>query len=164
MRKLWTILGVLLALSAGGYLAAAHLSGGAFPTPGLKVGGERGELRRTALSFWEDIQFKDFTAAAGYHAPDVRDTVDIPYLIQRIFLQKPELLDIMEVEVVLVDLDSTGQRARVKTRLKVKDLALERVMERELLLYFSREDAQSPWYMRLEDSLRGAEADPDKKH
>lgn len=164
MRKLWTVLAVLGAVGAGGYLAAAHLSGGAFPTPGLQVGGDRGALRRTALSFWEDIQFKDFSAAAAYHAPDVRESVDIPYLIQRIFLQKPELLDIMEVEVVLVDLDSTGRRARVKTRLKVKDLALERVMEREILLYFSREDAAAPWYMKLEDSLRAAEADQDKKH
>jgi len=164
VAKWWTVLAGVGALGVGGYLAAAHLSGGAFPTPGVELGGERGELRRTALAFWEDIQFKDYAQAARYHAPDVQESVDIPYLIQRIFLQKPELLDIMEVEVVLVDLDSSGRRARVKTRLKVKDLALERIAEREVLLYFFREGADAPWHMRLEDSLRAAEADKGKKH
>ena len=148
----------------GGYLSAAHLSGGAFPTPGLDLGGDRGLLRRKGLGFWEDIQFKDFAAAAAYHDPAIQGAVDIPYLIQRIFLQKPELLDIMEIEVVMVDIDSTGKRARVKTRLKVKDLALVKILEREIILYFHRDDADSPWYMVLEDSLRMGEADPDKKH
>lgn len=164
MAKWWTVLAGVGALGLGGYLGAAHLSGGAFPTPGVEVGGDRGLLRRTALSFWEDIQFKDYAQAAAYHAPDVQASVDIPFLIQRIFLQKPELLDIMEVEVVLVDLDSSGRRARVKTRLKVKDLALERIAEREILLYFFRDDPAAPWHMRLEDSLRAAEADKAKKH
>ena len=163
MRK-WLILGAVVLTLGGGYLAAAHLSGGAFPTPGVAVGGDRGLLRRTALSFWEDIKFKDFAAASGYHAPDVQDTVDIPYLIQRIFMQKPEFLDVMEVEVVLADIDSTGKRARVKTRLKVKDLSMERIGEREVILYFYRDALDTPWYMRLEDSLRVAEADKDKKH
>ena len=70
----------------------------------------------------------------------------------------------MEIEVVMVDIDSTGKRARVKTRLKVKDLALVKILEREIILYFHRDDADSPWYMVLEDSLRMGEADPDKKH
>lgn len=154
---------VILTL-AGGYLAAAHLSGGAFPTPGLALGGELGELRRTAMSFWEDIQFKDFTQAASYHHPDKQDTVDIPYLLQRVFLVKPEALDIMGYEIVMADLDSSGNRARIRTRIKAKDLIREKVMDRELMLFFQRESADSPWYMVLEDSLRNLEGDDDKLH
>lgn len=162
--KKWLILaGVVLAL-AGGYLGMAHVSGGAFPTLGVPVGGDRGELRRTSLDFWEDIQFKDFDRAAGYHAPERQDEVDIPYLIQRLFLVKPEMLDIMEYEVVLCDIDSTGDRGRVKTRLKVKELTMGHIKEREVMLYFHRENSASPWYMELEDSLRYIEGDKDKKH
>lgn len=163
MRRPLVLAAIVLSLG-GGYLAAAHFSGGAFPTPGLAVGGDRGELRRLALSFWEDIKFKDFEGAARYHAEDVRDSVDIPYLLQRIFLQKPELLDFMEFEVVLAEVDSSGTRARVKTRVKVKDLAMKKVLEREIILYFRRAAAGDPWHMQLEDSLRQDEADKDKKH
>ena len=162
--KNWLIaLGLLLAL-AGGYLAAAHLSGGAFPTLGLPLGGERGELRRTALSFWEDVQFKDFDKAASYHDPAVQDQVDIPFLLQRLFVLKPEQLDIMGVEVVLADVDSSGLRARVKTRLQVKELTTGKTKDPEVMLYFHRESPGAPWFMVLEDSLRNAEADESKKH
>lgn len=161
-RLMWTLL--VVAGLGGGYLGAAHLSGGAFPTLGLPLGGDAGALRRTALSFWEDIQFKDFDAAATYHAPHLQDSVDIPYLLQRLFVVKPEMLDILEYEVVMVDLDGSGDRARVRTRLKVKDLVEGRIREKQVMLYFAREDAASPWYMRLEDSLRADKAEEDKQH
>lgn len=153
-----------LVLAGGAYVAAAHFSGGAFPTPGLPVGGELGHLRRQTLSFWEDVQFKDFDRAASYHAPEVRETVDIPFLLERLFLVKPEALDIMEYEVVLADIDSSELRARVKTRLKVKELVRESIREREVMLYWTRETASSPWFMNLESSLRQLEGDDDKKH
>ena len=161
-RLLWTA--AVLAVLGTGYLGAAHFSGGAFPTLGLPLGGPAGELRRTAIDFWEDIQFKDFDAAAAYHAPELQDSVDIPYLIQRLFVVKPEMLDILEYEVVMVDVDRSGNRARVRTRLKVKDLVQGKVREKQVMLYFSREDTDAPWYMRLEDSLRSDEAEKDKRH
>ena len=161
-RMLWT---VLVAAGLGGaYFGAAHFSGGSFNTMGLPLGGDAGELRRTALSFWEDIQFKDFQSAAEYHAPELQDSVDIPFLIQRIFAMKPELLDIMEYEIVFAEVDSSGLRARVKTRLKLKELVRENIREQEVILYFHRENAESDWYMVLESSLRSIEGDRSKKH
>lgn len=163
MKKLFVVLGTVVVL-LGGYLGVAHLSGGIFPTFGLPIGGPRGELRRIAMSFLEDLQFKDFDAAALYHAPGVRDSVDIPFLLQRLFQVKPELLDLMDYEVVKTDLDSSGKRARVKTRLKVKFLGDGRVDEKELMLYFDRDSLGAPWYMKLEDSLRELKADTAKIH
>ncbi|MCB9764195.1 MAG: hypothetical protein H6739_30770 [Alphaproteobacteria bacterium] len=163
MKRWLTLIGVLLALG-GGYVAAAHLSGGAFPTPGLPVGGDMGELRRITTQFWEDIQFKDFDKAASYHAPELIDTVDIPFLLERLFLQKPEMLDIMSYEIVMAEVDSTGLRARVKTRIKVKDLVKEKIRERELMLFYHRETLDSPWYMELESSLRKLDAEEGKEH
>lgn len=163
MKKTLTIV-LLLVLVSGGYFTAAHLSGGAFWTAGLALGGDRGELRRTALAFLEDIQFKDFDAAASYHAPELIETVDIPYLIQRLFAVKPEALDVMDYEVVFAELDSSGLRARVKVRVKAKLLLNESIEERELVLYFERADEVAPWYMKLEDSLRDLPPDPTRAH
>ncbi|MEC7946839.1 MAG: hypothetical protein VX265_04680 [Myxococcota bacterium] len=146
------------------YLGLARVSGGAYPTPGIPLGGDLGELRRTSMTFWEDIQFKDFDRAATYHSPEKQAAVDIPFLIQRLFAVKPEALDVMSYEVVLADIDSTGDRGRVKTRVKVKILVDKKIREKEVMLYFHRQDAASPWYMELEDSLRRLTADEDKVH
>lgn len=163
MKKALTVF-LLLVLLGGGYMTAAHVSGGAFWTMGLALGGDRGELRRIALDFLEDIQFKDFEAAASYHAPELIDSVDIPYLIQRLFAVKPEALDFMDYEVVFAELDSSGLRARVKVRVKAKVLLNERIEERELVLYFERADENAPWHMKLEDSLRDLPPDPNRAH
>ena len=161
----WILRGLgVLGLALVVYLGVAHLSGGAFPTPGLPLGGPLGELRRTSMAFLEDLQFKDFEKAASYHAPEKRATVDIPFLIQRLFVLKPEALDIMEYEVVLAELDSSGLRARVKMRVKAKNLATEEIMTRELMLYYHRASPAAPWTMELEDSLRKLEAESGKKH
>lgn len=163
MRKPLVVVAIAAAL-LGGYLGAAHFSGGAFPTLGLPLGGDRGLLRRTALSFMEDIQFKDFDQAASYHAPELIETVDIPYLIQRLFAVRPEALDIMGYEVLFAEMDSSDLRARVKLRVRAKLLANERIEERELILYFYRDDRSSPWFMKLEDSLRDLTPDTERAH
>ncbi len=163
MKKAVTAL-LVLALLTGGYLGVAHLSGGAFWTVGLALGGDRGALRRIALSFLEDIQFKDFVNAASYHAPDKRDSVDIPFLIQRLFTVRPEALDIMDYEVVFAEIDSGGLRARVKLRVKLKLLLRALIEEQEIILYFQRDSVDDPWHMKLEDSLRQLSPDSTKQN
>ncbi len=155
---------LFLILAAGVYAGGAHLSGGAWPTFGLPLGGAMGELRQMCQSYWEDIQFKDFKHAAQYHDPSVQDSVDIPYLLERIFLQKPEFLDLMEYEVVFVDIDSSGLRGRARTRVRVKDLVKEKIRDQEVMLYFKRKSSSDPWYMDLETSLRAIEGEEGKKH
>ena len=155
---------LVFALLLGSYLTVAHVSGGAFSTLGLVLGGDRGDLRRMALSFLEDIQFKDFESAASYHAPELLESVDIPYLIQRLFEVRPEALDIMDFDIVFADIDNSGLRARVKTRIKAKLLINEIVDDRELILYFYRDSVDDPWYMKLEDSLRALSPDSTRTH
>lgn len=158
------ILVAVLALTFGAYLGVAHFSGGAFPTLGLPLGGQRGVVRRMALKFMEDIQFKDFKQAASYHPPEIRDSVDIPFLLWRLFKVKPEALDFMKYEVVLADMDESQLRSRVKLRNKVKILLDDSIQEKELMLYFHRASKTAPWFMKLEDSLRNVEASKDKSH
>ena len=153
---------LVVGLLFGGYLGVAHVSGGAFSTLGLALGGDRGALRRIALSFLEDVQFKDFVSAAAYHAPDLIDGVDIPFLLQRLFAVKPEALDIMDYDIVFAEIDSSDLRARLKARVKVKLLLDETIQEREFILYFDRDSVDDPWYMKLEDSLRALSPDSTK--
>ena len=163
MKRVLTAL-MVLSLVFGAYLGVAHVSGGAFSTLGLALGGDRGALRRIALAFLEDVQFKDFVSAAGYHAPDLIDSVDIPFLLQRLFAVKPEALDIMDYDIVFAELDSSNLRARVKARIKVKLLLDETIQEREFILYFDRDSIDDPWYMKLEDSLRELSPDSTKQN
>ncbi len=153
MKKPLTVLAAVAVLG-GGYLTVAHVSGAAFWTMGLPLGGDRGILRRISMDFMEDIQFKDFVSAASYHAPELMETVDIPFLLQRLFQVRPEALDVMDYEVVLAEIDSSGLRARIRMRVRAKLLLDERIEEREFILYFYRDSVNEPWYMRLEDSLR----------
>lgn len=157
----WLLI-LLILISA--YMAAAHFSGGAFYSFGLPLGGDCGMVRKISNQFWEDIQFKDFNKAASYHAKELRNTVDIPFLLERLFVQKPEALDIMEIDIVFCKLDSSNKRARVKNRLKVKDLVKQEIRDQEVMLYFQRQAVNQAWYMELESSLRQLQGDKNKKH
>jgi len=162
MKRLLIVVGIFF-ITFSGYLAASHFSGGAFPGFGLPVGGDLGQCRRMALNFLEDIQFKDFKNAARYHSPDDQDSVDIPYLIWRLFGVKPEAIDFMEYEVIFAKIDSTRNRIRLKVRMKAKIVIKNEAIDQQMMLYFFRENENAPWYMKFEDSLRQAEKNPGKK-
>jgi hypothetical protein len=159
MRKATIILVVVALLAAGLIVFVSRPAA----LDRLGLGGDSGKLRLITQSFLEDIQFKDFAKAASYHSPDDQKTVDIPFLLERLFGIKPEQLDIMSYEIVFADIDSSGLRGRVKSRVKVKILVNGAIEDRELMLYFSRDTPQSPWFMRLESSLRALEAEQGKK-
>ena len=118
-------------------------------------------LEELSYSFWEDIQFKDFERAATYHEPALQALLDIPYLIERLFMIKPEHLDIQRIEILDVDLDADGERGRVRTKLIVKMLLDGKIREPEIILYWYKKEGQ--WYMRLESSLHQLEEDRSKK-
>jgi 2',3'-cyclic-nucleotide 2'-phosphodiesterase (5'-nucleotidase family) len=119
----------------------------------ISAGADRKTVEDLTTSFLEDIRFKDFKKAASYHDAEDQKKVDLPYLIERIFQIKPEFLDITRYEVTGVEIDSTGTRARVKTRQIVKILNTGEVREPEIIFYFHK-GADGKWYMKLESSLR----------
>ncbi len=158
------VLSLLIVLVVGAYLGYAHVSGGAVPTFGLPIGGPAAEVRHLAWSFWEDVRFKDFKKAASYHTKKRQEEVDIPFLLERLFMTKPELLDIMSYEILESEIDSTGLRGRVRTVLRLKDLSRNKLRDQEVILYFHRKSIDSPWYMELETSLREIKGEKGKKH
>jgi hypothetical protein len=162
--KIGAVVVLALGLLTGGYLGAAHLSGGSYYSFGLPLGGDRGALRRISTSFLEDVQFKDFKKAASYHRPEMQDTVDIPFLLERLFMQKPELIDITRSEIMFVDVDSSGLRARLRCQVNILDLVQSKPRKQQFMLFFHRDTLDSGWYMELESSLRTLDADQTKEH
>ncbi|MFA5504455.1 MAG: hypothetical protein WC314_11275 [Vulcanimicrobiota bacterium] len=109
-------------------------------------------LTQQSINFLEDLQFKDFEKAATYHSTEDRKNVDIAKEIERIFLVKPEFLDIMRYEIKKVEIDRSGDRAKVKTHTVIKLLNTGKVREPEVMLYW-RKDPKEGWVMKLESSL-----------
>lgn len=110
-------------------------------------------LRARTVDFLEDLQYKDFDRAASYHLSAERAKVNIPHLIERIFAVKPEFLDIMRYEIKKVEIDRSGDRAKVMTHTVVKMLNINKIKEPEVIFYWHK-DPKEGWVMKLESSLR----------
>lgn len=110
------------------------------------------ELRERSKDFLEDLQYKDFDKAATYHSTEDRKKVDIAHLIERLFAVKPEFMDIMRFEIKEVDIDRSGDRAKVKTHSVIKILNTGQIKEPDVILYWRR-DPKEGWVMKLESSL-----------
>jgi hypothetical protein len=151
MRKSAIIFLILVLIGIGIYLFASKY-GLHFGNVEFSFSKEKNLLQNLTSSFLEDIRFKDFTKAASYHTPEDQKKVNIPNLIERIFQIKPEFLDIMKYEITSVDIDRSGNRARVKTHTTIKVLNTEEMKEPDVIFYWHKENGQ--WYMKLESSLQ----------
>jgi len=141
---------ILVLLVLGGYIAY-DVQGGRSFFLGL-FSKDQSIMSDNALSFMEDVKFKDFKTAATYHSPEDQKNVDIPRLIERLFRVKPEFLDIMEYNILETSLDSTGKRGRVKLKAKVRLLNSDEIKTPEVIFYFHKKGEE--WYMELESSLK----------
>ncbi|MBI5202248.1 MAG: hypothetical protein HY925_11720 [Elusimicrobia bacterium] len=146
MKKLLALVFLIGLAGGGAYLARE----GKLDVPGF--GGERAELKRKSQRFLECLKFKNFVEAAAFHsAADLKATPDIPKLLEDFFLIPPESLDVQEYRIDYVELDSSGQRAKVKTVSTVHILNKNETRKPEIMLYWKREGGQ--WYMDLRTTL-----------
>ena len=145
-----TVAFIILILILGGYFAYDAQWGRSFFL-GL-FSEDKKIINDHALSFMEDIKFKDFEKAATYHSPNDQKKVNIPQLIEKLFKIKPELLDIMDYKILETSLDSSKKRGRVKINTKVHTLNSGEIKRPEMILYFHNKTGK--WFMELESSLR----------
>ena len=102
-------------------------------------------VNKLSRKWMEDLQFKDFRSSGLYHHKLDRGRVDIGRALERLFLVKPELLDIKDYELVSTDVDSTGRRARVKVRTRYKRLNKDKKpQEATLMLYWMKRHPDCP--------------------
>lgn len=100
-------------------------------------------------SFMEDLQFKDFRSSSLYHHLLDQGRLDIGKTLELLFAVKPEFLDILGFDISRVDVDSSGDRAKVlvRTRYKVlneKKAEKKRVREGKVILYWIKRHPQCP--------------------
>ena len=158
MIRILSTLTVIITMLAVGY----YLSGGSLGSGKIALNSDAAKLRNRANLFWEDIQFKDFDAAAAHHENHLSETIDISYLVNRLFLVKPELLEILDYEIIYAKIDSSGLRGRVKYQIHYKEFVRNKFGKREIILYFYRLNNNEQWYLKLEDSLRRLTPDKSK--
>ncbi|MBI4677617.1 MAG: hypothetical protein HY748_08540 [Elusimicrobia bacterium] len=143
MKKLFAIVVVLAAGTAAFILLQGRV-------PGL--GGDKSVLRRKSLRFLECLKFKNFAEAAAFHHPDeLKSHPEIPRQLEDFFKIPPENLDIQDINVDFVEIDSTGQRARVKTVSGVHVLNTKEDRRPEAVLYWKKMDGQ--WHLDLRTTL-----------
>ncbi len=152
MRKVLALFGLLVVIAAVLLLWSSR-TGLQFGSLSVSTSPDAAYLEQRTLDFLEDIRFKDFDQAASYHSVEDRKTVKVADLIERIFMIKPEFLDILRYEILSVELDRSGTRGRVKTRTVVKVLNTGEIREPEILFYWHKEPRDG-WVMKLESSLR----------
>lgn len=163
-----TTLFVLFVLGVGGFLYLAE-----------PFNPERRMLRELSTSFMEDIQFKDFRSSALYHHELEQDRVDIGKAIEKLFLMKPEMLDILDYRLTRTEIDSTGRRGRVLVNVRFRRLNMDDdPKESDLQLFWIRRHPQCPLgadcnsgvctnergvvYQEVEPRPRGAAAEEEK--
>jgi hypothetical protein len=153
------IIGAVVVLLAGAALVALQQAR-LVDVARLDFSGQTKWLADRSYDFLEDLKYKDFAKSATYHLAATQEKRDIPELIRRVFGVKHEVLDIERFEVLEVDLDRSGLRARVRTQVYFHILGDRTVRESaagrrdiELLLYWFKQD-DGQWVMELESSLR----------
>lgn len=141
---------VIASLAAFVYLNSSRYG---FRFGGLKVpfDSDKMTINDSTLSFLEAVKFKDFNRAASFHHPDTLQEKDVPKLIEKKFMIKPEALDISAFEIVRVDLDSARSRGKALCSVTVKALNTDKRRDIEIIFYWMKRD--EAWYMTLESSL-----------
>lgn len=146
MKKVNLIIFALIAIAFGIYFFGSKYSLG-----GLSFNQDKGHLEKQMNAFLEDIQFKDFDKAATYHHPSEQKKANISHMIESKFHIKPEQLDIQEYTVDRVDIDNSGNRARILTTVHIKLLNTKEVRDVEAIYFWHKKDGK--WYMMLRSSL-----------
>ena len=116
----------------------------------ISINEDKQVLEEKVTNFLEDVEFKDFEKAATYHNKADQEKVNISKLIEDKFMVKPELLDITKYEVTDINIDRSGERAKVKTRTIFKILNTGKVEEMELIFYFHR---KTVWYKITDETI-----------
>lgn len=148
MRTFFIFILLLLAL-AGGYLLYAQFSGGAVPTFGLPIGGERAEVRHQITRFFEHVKFKNKSALASLVSADA-SAAELDNFLTQTFGVDPNQVDLQKVDVESVELDSSKNRARAVVRLRGNNLAEQRALDVSRLVFLYK-DKQGKWLLDIKN-------------
>lgn len=125
---------LLLLLIAAGYLLYAQVSGGAVPTFGLPIGGERAHIRQQIQRFFEHVKFKNKSALTNL-VSDGASLEEVEKFLSQTFGVDPSQVDLQSVHIDSVELDSSGSRARSIVQLKGLNMIEQKPFQVTKLLF-----------------------------
>lgn len=141
MRKIiWIVL--ILLIAALGYIGYAHFSGGAVPTLGLPIGGDRALIREKVLTFFEQIKFKNRNALKRFVDAGVSDE-ELSLFLSKTLGAEADRIDLLSSHIKDVELDSQGLRARVKVELFGHNQDTNRPLLRDAVIFLYK--ASEKW-------------------
>lgn len=140
MRKLLIVL-LLLVLAALGYLAYAHFSGGAVPTFGLPIGGERERVRSRIKAFFEHVKFKNTSALKNFVKADTSQQEISSFLMKTLGADEDDV-DLLKVNIDQVELNSSEQRARARIELVGTDLIKKQPIDLNKIVFLYLNDGE----------------------
>lgn len=125
---------LLLVVLAAGYLLYAQVSGGAVPTFGLPIGGERAHIRQKIQRFFEHVKFKNKSALSSL-VSEGSSMEDVESFLAQTFGADPNQVDLQSVHIDSVELDSSGTRARSIVQLKGQNLIEQKPFQATKLIF-----------------------------
>jgi hypothetical protein len=129
MRKLFIIV-LLLIIAVFGYLAFAHFSGGQVPTFGLPIGGEKVHIRARVNSFFEHVKFKNTSVLNNFIKASPEE---LSVFLNQLGLN--EDVDLKQVKIEEIELDSSETRARVRIKILGTNLKSNEAIEISKILF-----------------------------
>jgi hypothetical protein len=146
MKKLF-----LLALLVVGVVGFFYASSEGYLGGLSGSGDDKREIRDKTIRFFECLKFKEFKEASAFHNEEDQEAADIPSMIEDLFQVPPEYLDIQDIALMYVEIDSSGILAKSKTRCHAKELNTGQEKDHEVILYWKKEADQ--WFLKLRSSL-----------
>lgn len=140
MKKFFTLL-LLLLVAAALYFGYAHFSGGAIPTWGLELGGERAQVRNVLTRFFENVRFKNLKSLPDFVEASASPE-EIEEFLSQTFQASPSYIDLQSIIVTSVELDSTKQRARARIQLIGHDLKSQKPFDITRIIFLYRVDPE----------------------
>lgn len=142
----------LVILAFLGYFGYAHLSGGAVPTFGLPLGGQKAQVRKLCEVFFEDIKFKNTEKLEEFIDKSLNPEKLQDYLIE-IFDKNPKSLSIEKMIINSIEIDSQGQRARVKIKIIGNDLSQNIGFEKNKIIFLYFDILSKRWLIDIKNLI-----------
>ncbi len=141
MRTFFIIF-ILVIIACLGYLGYAQFSGGAVPTFGLPIGGERAKVRERTHRFFEHVKFKNASALHEFVSPDTTSNELTTFLFKSLDIN-PDVTDLTDVHIDQVELNNAETRARVRVTLSGQNLSTNTAFQttKLIFLYKSKQDS-----------------------
>lgn len=151
MRKsiLLTIL-FILALTA--YFSYVHFTAADLPTFGLKLGGQKSELKNLTKNFLESIKFKNIDTLKSFISKESL-TQDLEIFFKKTFDMSYQEIDLEKFSIEETQIDSTKSRCKIKVKLMGTNQITKEPFSKIRVLYWYFDTNLKIWLIDIKNNI-----------